>query len=102
MFRRVHDALARLLGPPRSNGPTTDCTDFMDLAREARTPDPYVWRQPNPYDARWRRWAKRNRATGRYLPVPREEECWQAPARTRTPPTWQTDDDVVRPYILSP
>jgi hypothetical protein len=102
MFHRVHDRLVRLLGGPRPTGPTAG---DLDLVREARTPDPYVWRLPDPYDARWRRWARRNRTAGRYLPFPREEECWQVPARTRPPPTrqtpsWQTDDDVVRPYVV--
>jgi hypothetical protein len=70
-----------------------------DMAREVRTPDPYVWRVPDPYDARWRRWHKRCRAAGRYLPFP--EGGRERPAVT--PPLWQSeDDDVVRPYVLRP
>jgi hypothetical protein len=37
-------------------------------------------REPSPYDARWRRWFKRSRAAGRWLPFPRDEECWQSPS----------------------
>lgn len=58
-------------------------------------------REPSPYDARWRRWFKRCRAAGRWLPFPRDEECWQAPPRA-TAPLRETADDVVRPYVLRP
>ncbi|MEU9666448.1 hypothetical protein AB0E25_12800 [Streptomyces bobili] len=74
---------------------------MADLAREARTPDPYVWRLPDPHDARWRRWARRSRAVGHRLPFPCREDCWEAAARPRSP-SWSTDDDVVRPYVLRP
>lgn len=94
MLRRLCEALARLLTPRK---PLRD----TDLAREVRAPDPYVWRLPTPYDARWRRWSKRSRAAGRYLPFPAEEACWQPPPRFQLPP-WQADDDVVRPYVLKP
>jgi hypothetical protein len=73
-----------------------------DLAREVRTPDPYVWRLPNPYDARWRRWARRARAVGSRLPPLRDEECWQAPPPATPAPLWETADTVVRPYVLRP
>lgn len=72
-----------------------------DPAGEVRTPDPYVRRLPNPHDARWRRWSKRCRAAGRYLPFPAEEACWHVPRRPQSP-SWDTGDDVVRPYVLRP
>ncbi|MFF5534201.1 hypothetical protein ACFY71_17190 [Streptomyces cinerochromogenes] len=58
-------------------------------------------RKPSPYDARWRRWFKRCRAAGRWLPFPRDEEYWQAPAPVPAP-RWETADDVVRLYVLRP
>ncbi|MET8559202.1 hypothetical protein ABZV75_00920 [Streptomyces flaveolus] len=58
-------------------------------------------REPSPYDARWRRWFKRCRAAGRRLPLPRDEECWQAPSPAPAP-LWETADDVVRLYVLRP
>ncbi|MFD5254868.1 hypothetical protein ACFWM5_18745 [Streptomyces bobili] len=73
---------------------------MADLAQEVRAPDPYVWRLPNPHDARWRRWHKRSRVTGRYPPFPQDEACWQAPP-PRGQRFWQTAEDVVRPYVRS-
>ncbi|MEU8971755.1 hypothetical protein AB0D11_21220 [Streptomyces monashensis] len=64
-----------------------------------RAPDLYVWRLPNPRDARWRRWAKHNRAAGHRLPFPRDEECWHVPVRPGTL-LWEATDDVVRLYVL--
>ncbi|MEU4652563.1 hypothetical protein AB0G32_01205 [Streptomyces sp. NPDC023723] len=84
MFRRLRDAVAR----PR---PLPDAP--------VRTPDPYVWRLPTPHDARWRRWHKRCRAAGRYLPFPQGEAQATAPVPHAS---WSTDDDVVRPYVLRP
>ena len=94
MFRRLYEALARLLSP-------RPALSDADLARETRAPDPYVWRLPTPYDARWRRWAERSRVAGHHLPFPLEEACWQPPPRLQRP-LWQADDDVVRPYVLKP
>ncbi|MEU8648634.1 hypothetical protein [Streptomyces sp. NPDC048737] len=74
---------------------------MSDLAREVRSPDPYVWRLPNPHDARWRRWSKRSRATGRHLPFPHGETCWATPPPPAQP-SWRTGEDVVRPYVLGP
>ncbi|MFF3503688.1 hypothetical protein [Streptomyces sp. NPDC003247] len=94
MLRPVRDAVVRLLGRTKA--------DERNPVREVRAPDPYVWRLPNPRDARWRRWAKRSRAAGRCLPFPCDgEACWQSPPPPR-PPAWQTDDDVVRAYVLRP
>ncbi|MFG2885886.1 hypothetical protein ACGFYV_26935 [Streptomyces sp. NPDC048297] len=75
--------------------------DDRNLAREVRAPDPYVWQLPNPRDARWRRWARRNRAAGHRLPFPRDEEYWTT-AVTPGAPLWEAADDVVRPYVLRP
>lgn len=100
MFRRVYDAVARrLLSRPYRSRPTGEHTD---PTREDRAPGPHVWRLPDPRDARWRRWAKRNRSAGHRLPFPRDEECWRAPvpARPRAP-LWEAEDDVVRPYVLN-
>jgi hypothetical protein len=93
MLRLLYDAVARLLNRPAVHD--------RDLAREVRTPDPYVWRLPNPSVARWRRWARRSRAAGHRLPFPEDEECWSAalPAQRSL---WETSDDVVRPYVLRP
>ncbi|MCX4881639.1 hypothetical protein [Streptomyces sp. NBC_00847] len=98
MFRLLYEYAARLLTRPCSNsGPAQDS---WCLAQEPpRVPDPYVWRLPNPYDARWGRWAKRSRAAGRYLPFPPVEACWQRPPRAQ-PQRWRTDEDPVRPYVL--
>ncbi len=71
------------------------------LEREVRAPDPYVWPLLSPYDARWRRWHKRCRAAGRYLPWPSDEPCWATTDHPQPSP-WQTDDDMVRPYVLKP
>lgn len=92
MFRLIRAAVVRVFSAPE--------LDDRDLARETRSPDPYVWRLPTPYEARWRRWHKHSRAAGRYLPFPLEEACWQTPPRS-TPPSRRTDD-VVRPYALRP
>ncbi|WP_158692728.1 hypothetical protein [Streptomyces roseochromogenus] len=96
MFRLVYDALARLFVKPRSGN--TSVAD-LEIAREVQTPDPYVWRLPSPYDARWRRWSKRSRAAGHRLPFPHDEECWQSPPPALAP-LWESSDDVVRPYVL--
>ncbi|MEW2624907.1 hypothetical protein [Streptomyces sp. NPDC048106] len=96
MFRRLYDALARPFTRPRRRA---DEVAGLDIAREVRTPDPYVWRLPTPYDARWRRWAKRNRAAGHRLPMLRDEECRHSPRRQHAP-VWEAADDVVRPYVL--
>ncbi|MEU6476199.1 hypothetical protein ABZ858_04785 [Streptomyces sp. NPDC047017] len=94
-FRRVRDAVVRLLtGAPEMSD--------QDLGREVRAPDPYVWRLPSPYEARWRRWAKRCRAARCYLPFPREEACWAVPDRPQPAAAWPSEDDVVRPYVLRP
>ncbi|MFG2604038.1 hypothetical protein ACGFT2_10875 [Streptomyces sp. NPDC048514] len=94
MFRPITDAVARVF----ASRPQVRETD---LAREVRTPDPYVWRLPSPYEARWRRWFKRSREAGRYLPVPRDEGGRRLPSDA-VQPSWQTEDDVVRPYVLRP
>ncbi|MER6089265.1 hypothetical protein [Streptomyces bluensis] len=95
MFRRVRDALARVLGRPRSSSPAVN---DLGLAGEVRPPDSYVWQLPDPRDARWRRWAKRSRATGHRLPFPRDEECWHIRTHPGTP-LWEATDDVVRLYV---
>ncbi|MFF3939090.1 hypothetical protein [Streptomyces phaeofaciens] len=89
MFRRIFETLTG----SRAGGP--------DPAREVRSPDPYVWRLPSPREARWRRWARRSRASGHRLPFPREEECWRVPTRPRAP-RWEAADELVRPYVLRP
>ncbi len=96
MFRLVHDAVARLLGRPRSNCP--EANDW-DLARGVRTPDPYVWRLPSPHEARWRRWSRRSRATGRYPLFPTGEACWQDPSPQPPSPS-NAYADPVRLYVL--
>ncbi|MYW19632.1 hypothetical protein GT039_29680 [Streptomyces sp. SID2955] len=78
-----------------------DSATEADLAREVRGPDPYVWRLPDPHEARWRRWFRRSREAGRHLPPPRDEECWRTPTAAPLSP-WQADDDVVRPCVLRP
>lgn len=70
-LRRLRDALVR-----RRTG-----TEVAPLADQVREPDPYVWPRLSPYDARWRRWHKRCRAAGRYLPWPGDEPCWTGPER---------------------
>jgi hypothetical protein len=97
MFRRVYDVLARPLGRRR---PSRTAVDYPGPSEEVRAPDPYVRRLPNPRDARWRRWAKRNRAAGHRLPFLRDEECWHTPSHSSSP-LWETTDGVVRPYVLS-
>lgn len=94
MFRRIHEALAGLW---HKNVPVPNDRD-RDTVSEARTPDPCVWRLPDPCEARWRGWARRNRAAGHCLPFPQEEACWQCPARPRNP-LWEAADDVVRLYV---
>ena len=93
MFRRLYEALTRRLT-------SRTAPKEADLAREVRQPDPYVWRLPSPYDARWRRWFIRSRAAGRCLPFPPEEACWQQPPPRYRPRPWRADDDPVRPYVL--
>ncbi|MFD9432589.1 hypothetical protein [Streptomyces sp. NPDC060002] len=95
MFRRIHEAFA---GLRHKNGLVANEWDW-DAVPDVRTPDPYVWRLPDPREARWRRWARRSRAAGHCLPFPQEEACWQTPARPRNPP-WEASDDVVRLYVL--
>lgn len=92
MLRRLYEATTRLLTP---RTPLSD----KALAREPRTPDPYVWRLPTAYDARWRRWSKRSRAVGGHLPFPTEEACWQSPPRPQLP-LWQSENDPARFYVL--
>jgi hypothetical protein len=75
-------------------------TPVQDPGGEVRAPDPYVWRLPTPYDARWRRWHKRSRAAGRYLPYPEDGTNRPQPERARPPAL--PADDVVRPYVLRP
>lgn len=99
MFRLFYDYVARLFTRLRPNGRPT--TGNWAPALESRAPDPYVWRLPNPYDARWRRWSRRNRTAGRYLPFPPEEACWQHPPHRPQPPLWHTGDDPVRLYVGS-
>jgi hypothetical protein len=73
VFRRVREVVALLFGWTR--------VEDWCLPPEAvvRTPvPPCVWRPPSPYDARWRRWCRRCRAAGRYLPFPADEPCWRA------------------------
>ena len=96
MFRLLYDHAVRLFTRSCSNI-RTEYGDWA-LAQETRAPDPYVWRPPNPHDARWRRWARRNRAAGRYLPFPPEETCWQRPPRSQPPPR-RAEDDPVRLYV---
>ncbi|MEU5363288.1 hypothetical protein ABZ354_07285 [Streptomyces sp. NPDC005925] len=74
MFRLVREAVARLFTGSGPGG--------WDTVPDIRTPDPCVRRLPTPYDARWRRWYKRCRAAGRYLPFPADEACWQDPPST--------------------
>lgn len=96
MFPRLRDAVARLLGHAP---PLTD----HDLAREVRRPDPYVWRLPSPYDARWHRWSRRSRAVGGLLAPLYEDACWRTPDATLPRPrTTEDAEDVVRPYVLRP
>lgn len=78
---------------------------FRRIHEEARPPDPSVWRLPTAREARWRRWARRNRAAGHTLPLPKEEACWGSSGRSRKParkPSWEAADDVVRLYVLRP
>ena len=96
MFRRLYEHATRLLTRPRANDRPMPYD--WNLAAEPRAPDPYVWRLPSPNDARWRRWARRNREAGHRLPFPQEDDCWQIPARPRGP-RWEAADDVVRPYV---
>lgn len=95
MIRRLHDELTRLFRRPRTDVPAPGDWRY---AQEVRVPDPYVWRLPDPYEARWRRWSKCSVATGHRLPVLREEKCWHAPPLPRTP-LWSTSDDPVRRYV---
>ncbi|MFJ4548623.1 hypothetical protein ACIP4X_05245 [Streptomyces sp. NPDC088817] len=48
MFRLVLDVIARLLS-------SSPAVSDWDIAREVRTPDPYVWRLPSPHKACWHR-----------------------------------------------
>ncbi|MFG2307533.1 hypothetical protein ACGFS9_02405 [Streptomyces sp. NPDC048566] len=99
MLRRAHDALTRLFRRPASGGSPMD---GRDLGAEVRAPDPYVWRLPDPYDARWRRWARRNQAAGHRLPFPRDDACWRSPPPPPPSTPWGPSDDVVRLYVLRP
>ncbi|OQR63719.1 hypothetical protein B6E66_12295 [Streptomyces maremycinicus] len=94
MFRRIYEAFA---GLRHKDAPAAHDRE-RDTVPRARVPDPYVWRLPDPREARWRRWARRSRAAGHCLPFPQEEACWQSPARPREP-LWEAADDVVRPYV---
>lgn len=94
MFRQLRDAVARLLGHAP---PLTD----LDLAREVRRPDPYVWRLPSPYDARRHRWSRRSRAAGGHLSFPCDEPCWRTPDAAKPLPCHMDGiEDVARPYVL--
>lgn len=93
MFRLVYDAVARLRSRP--------AVREQDLGPDVRAADPYVWRLPNPRDARWHRWARRSRAAGYRLPFPQDEACWSTALPSRRP-LWETSDGVVRPYALRP
>jgi hypothetical protein len=92
MLRRIYDFLARLLTRNR----TLD--NWAGLAQEARPPDPYVWRLPNPHDARRRRWSRRALTTGHRLPVLQGKDCRHVPPPPRAP-LWTTPDDPVRPCV---
>lgn len=100
MVRQLYDALTRLFSRKHRDVPAPDDWRF---AHNVRVPDPYVWRLPEPHEARWRRWSKRSLATGHRLPVLQEEECWHIPAPPRTP-LWSISDNLVRRYVteLSP
>ncbi len=99
MFRPVRDALVGLFTRPRSGG---HAVSDWELSAEVRTPDPYVWRLPDPGEARWRRWAKRSRAAGYRLPLPGAEECWNVPEPPVRPHRWDSaDDDMVRLYVAT-
>lgn len=91
MFRRLYEALTRVIAP---RTPLRD----LDFTQAPRAPDPYVWRLPTPYDARWRRWSKRSRAAAYCLPFLPEEACWQTPPLPQLPP-WQSETDPARPYV---
>lgn len=87
-----------------------------DVAQAPRRPDPYVW-QPDPYGARWRRWATRAKArrwTEHGLaPLASEPQYWQPQPVERAswhpPCPWERvseqlapfEDagDLVRPYV---
>lgn len=97
MFRRLYEYATRLFILARANG--RPMPDNYSFAAEPQAPDPYVWRLPNPHDARWRRWARRNRAVGHRLPFPCDEECWHIPKHPGTG-LWEASDEVVRPYVL--
>ncbi|MFF4364044.1 hypothetical protein [Streptomyces sp. NPDC001604] len=99
MFRLFYDHAVRLFS--RSHANARPVPSKWALAQETRAPDPYVWRLPSPYDARWRRWARRNREAGHRLPFPRDEDCWPIPVHSGTGmPLWEAADDVVRPYVV--
>ncbi len=89
MFRQAYETAARLLTRRAALTPV----------REIPTSGPPVHRLPNPRDARWRRWAKRSRAAGYRLPLPRDEECWRVPTRPG-PPLREVTEDPVRTYVL--
>lgn len=97
MFRLLYEYAARLFTGPRNNG--CSLLDDWNHGEEPRASDPYVWRLPNPHDARWRRWARRSHAVGNRLPFPRVEDCWHV-ATLPAAPLWEAADEVVRPYVL--
>lgn len=97
MFRLLYEYAVRLLTGPRAN--SHPLPDDWNRAHEPPAADPYVWRLPNPHDARWRRWARRSRAVGHRLPFPCDEEGWHSPTRPGTP-LWEAADKVVRPYVV--
>ncbi|MZE77894.1 hypothetical protein [Streptomyces xinghaiensis] len=89
-------------------GPRTAGRHSRAHLAERRPPaaqvQPQDWR-PDPYDARWRRWARnveRCRLTGR--PLPHFPGPWQQePAGPVPPPSDQEEDSgsLVRPYVTA-
>lgn len=49
MIRRLYDVLTRLFNRTLTDVPAPDDWQF---AGDVRVPDPYVWRLPDPYEAR--------------------------------------------------
>ncbi|MFF7736161.1 hypothetical protein [Streptomyces sp. NPDC007984] len=98
MFRQLYEAAARLIDRWRAG---RTALNPLVPSQEARAPAPYVRRLPSPYEARWRRWAKRCRATGYRLPPLCDDAYWPTPRPPRRPRREATDD-VVRAYVLRP